>query len=37
MDGWMMRNKTVITSETENFTAVQFPKQHMLFLLVKFV
>jgi len=36
MDGWL-RDKIIITSETENFTAVKFPKQHMLVLLVKFV
>jgi len=40
MDGWMggwMMDKIIITSETENFTAMNFPKQHMLVILAKFL
>jgi hypothetical protein len=38
MDGWMdglLMDKIIITSETENFSVVNFPKQYMLVLLVK--
>jgi hypothetical protein len=36
MDGRMM-DKSIITSETQHLIAVNFPKQCMLALMVKFV